>query len=720
MSRFSVSVLAINPVQYDFPDGLISTVPLLKEQEPFYSPTFFLIPEETASENYFTPLGKCKSKGKRFRQDDPVSQQSLFAGSSSSADKIDGYRKSFTKEKPGSNLLRYKGPDIWDLIFPLLQPPIDGRFVDVLDLPPRCNPYAYQWEGIKFLVEREKALLGDDMGTGKTVQSALACRLLFQRGAIKKALILCPLSVLAQWDRELERWAPSLQTTVVRGLPSYREVCWRTPAHIWITTYDTLRQDIDHLAEKNRCQFDLVILDEAQKIKNPSSGVSQAVRRLDAQYRWALSGTPIENDISDLRSIFSFLKPGLFSGHTISANHASEIIAPYFLRRRREDVLEDLPDKEEFKTWLRLKEEQQKTYNDMERERVVKLHEKGAEITAQNILSLINELKKICNRDPVTNASAKLDWLRENIPDICESGDKVLIFSQYKGNQFGGTKWLAEELAAFGSLNYSEATTDRQRQEMLHQFENNPEKCIFLGHPKTAGLGLNQLVVANYVVHFDHWWNPAVAEQATARVHRPNQTKKVFVYHLWVEDTIENLILEKTLAKKQLYDEVIDSLSTEASKELLFDIYDGLLVKYGFEPRLKKDHEQKRAPQGDYGSPRQFEELISRLFSKMGFHTRVTPSSRDGGVDVIASREIGGGSVEKIAIQCKQQANPVGSPVLRDLLGVLGADSTYSSGIVVTNATASRDALDMIRENGRLQIIIGEDLNHLLHEYNVR
>ncbi|MBI2440941.1 MAG: restriction endonuclease [Lentisphaerae bacterium] len=681
----------------------------------------------TVSGNLFQPLGKHQVGGKNYRQPSPA-QLTLFSDfgvENHKTNKIDGYRKSFTETRADRNHLSRKGVDLWDLLLPLLQPPIDHAFVDILDLPPRCAPYPYQWEGIKFLVERSAALLGDDMGTGKTVQSILACRLLFQRGLVQKCLVVCPLSVLAQWDKELEKWAPCLRTTVVRGSVEHRQVCWTMPAHVWLTTYETLRQDMDFLLGNRYSSFELAIVDETQRIKTRSAGISQAVRQLATKYRWALTGTPIENRIAELASIFAFLSPGLFPTHEVLPEYAKKLIEPFFLRRRKEDVLKDLPAKEEFPIWLRLGERQQETYEQMERERVVELHKQGTAISAQSIVTLIGELKKICNRDPVSGDSAKLEWLVENIPDVLEAGDKVLIFTQYRQQQFGGTEWLEKELQEYGPLNYGHADTDNKRESLLHAFETNPANRVFLGHPRTAGLGLNQLVAANYVVHFDHWWNPAVTNQATARAHRPNQTKKVFVYHLWVEDTIEELVLQKTLAKQRLYDEVIDSLSSGISEELLFEIYDDLLVKHGFKPLHLGDRPKANRSGKDLefalesvGSPRDFELLVGRLFQAMGFSTRVTQYSKDGGIDVIASREVGL-SVEKNAVQCKFQRTPIGRPALQQLLGVVASDSTFTRGILVTNADASRDAVELARQNGRLQIITGHELEGLLKKYRI-
>ncbi|MBN2563621.1 MAG: restriction endonuclease [Phycisphaerae bacterium] len=597
------------------------------------------------------------------------------------------------------------------------------EFLDVLDLPPRCNPYPYQWEGIKFLVEREGALLGDDMGTGKTVQSILAMRLLFQRGTIGSALVVCPLSVLPHWDREMERWSADLQVTVVRGSRDRRKYCWYYSAHVWLTTYDTLRQDMAVAENALANKFDLVILDEAQRIKNPGAGITRAARQLTARYRWALSGTPIENNLDELVSIFAYLRPGLLKYDGLTPAAAKDAIRPYFLRRRKADVLKDLPEKHDFTVYLRFEEAQMQTYHTMERERVLHLHEQGETITASNILILITELKKICNRDRITGESAKLTWLLENLEDIVARGDKALIFTQYAQEEFGGADWLESELAQFGALNYGRATSDSRRQALLHSFKTDGAKSVFIGNPRTAGVGINDLVAANYVVHFDHWWNPATTNQATDRAHRPGQTKDVFVYHLWVEDTIEQIIQRKLEEKQLLYDMVIDSLSSEVRDGMLFDIYDDLLAKYGIqsthrkpEPKPETAAPTEKGP--GYGSPRDFEALIAMLFEKMGYHTRLTPASSDRGVDVIAVREAGL-SYEKIAVQCKLVSTPVGRPVLQQLLGVLSADPSYTRGVVVTNARMSREAAAYLRENGRLAALEGHDLEQLLQKHGL-
>jgi len=330
-----------------------------------------------------------------------------------------------------------------------------------------------------------------------------------------------------------------------------------------------------------------VVLDEAQRIKNASTATAKAVKRVEAGRRWGLTGTPLENRLEEVRAICYYIRPDLLKRANMTPQTVKRLIEPYLLRRRKEEVLKELPPKEEFEVWLQMGVAQRAAYDEMEKKHVLALSKQDV-ITANNILTLILELKKICNRDPRSGDSIKGEWLRENLDDIVNAGNKALVFTQFRQPQFGGSEWIQDELGAYRPMNYSEAGTDRLRDEFLEAFESDPARKVFIGHPRTAGLGLNQLVAANYVIHFDHWWNPAITNQATARAHRPRQTKRVFVYHLWVEGTIEEMILDKLRKKQALFDETIDSLTTLASEEMLFEVYDELLRKYGIKSVAKR------------------------------------------------------------------------------------------------------------------------------------
>ena len=494
-----------------------------------------------------------------------------------------GNRKSFEQERGRVT----RGLSVWDLLLPLLQRPINLDLGTVVDLPSPL--WAHQAEGVEFLTQRQAALLGDDMGTGKTIQASVALRLLFQTGKIRTALIVCPLSVIPNWDKELAKWAGNLSVTVVRGDKEHRKICWRQAAHIWLATYDTLRNDIDHVPVSRKGGFDLVVLDEAQRVKNWSAGVTRAVRTLRATYRWGLTGTPLENNTDELWTILNVLKPDISQGPLDWSEGIRSVLRSMFLRRRK-DVLKNLPPLVQSPVWLRLEDEQRKSYNELEQRGVLELHAKGESITAQIIIVLLNKLKQVCNRCPRSKESSKLVWLRDSLEDIAAEGDKVLVFSQYTDERFAGADWLEKELKDFGALNYSNAASDKQRKSLLAAFKEKPEHTVFVGHPKTAGLGLNELVVANYVVHFDHWWNPAVMNQATARAHRPGQTKTVFAYDLWVQDTYEEIICNLLEKKQGLYNEVVDSMSVERKPEenLAFAVADTLFAKYGLKPASRK------------------------------------------------------------------------------------------------------------------------------------
>lgn len=471
--------------------------------------------------------------------------------------------------------------DIWNLLLPVLQKPINLNLGIAVELP--ITLYAYQTAGVEFLLENNEVLLGDDMGTGKTVQTSVAMRMLFQMGKVRSALIVCPLSVIPNWARELAKLADNLTVTVVRGDKDRRISAWRQPTHVWLTTFDTLRNDLMDVIRLRRGQFDLIAVDEAQRIKNASSGVAKAIRTLRAERHWGLTGTPLENHLEDVFALFEFIKPGLFEPRNYWPQEVQEIIKPYFLRRRKVDVLKDLPTLVQHPRWLQLDEEQRKSYDELEERGVLELHERGEALTAQSVIVLLNRLKQVCNRCPRTGESSKLEWVRESLEKVAAEGDKALIFSQYKADNLPGTFWLEKELAEFGPLNYSSASSDAKRRELLAQFKDDPTKKVFLGHPKTAGLGLNELVAANYVIHFDHWWNPAVMNQATARAHRPGQTKTVFAYDLWIEETYEQAIFEILKEKQGLYDEIIDSISNRREQEgsLAFQMADRLFAKYG-------------------------------------------------------------------------------------------------------------------------------------------
>jgi superfamily II DNA or RNA helicase len=669
----------------------------------------------------FRPLGAPRSGGKCY-SNQPA--ESLFPDVNPMTPHVgrhQGFRQAFREARPGGRVDPSRFMSIWDRILPILEPPLNFDLPRTLDLPAPLRPY--QVDGVKFLLENGAALLGDDMGTGKTVQATVALRVLFQTARISSALIVCPLSVLRHWDLHLEKWAPLISPNVVRGSKERRQGIWSIPAHVWITTFDTLRQDIDFiLDEKGSDAFDLVVLDEVQRIKNPGTGYSKAVKRLNPAWRWGFSGTPIENSVDDLVSIFGFLKPELFfrrSGY-VSPVEARNSIRPYFLRRRKEDVLKDLPQKTISEEWLPLEGQQREAYDKAEQEGIVYLKRLGHEVTVQHVLALMTHLKQVCNIDEKSGESAKATWLEDFMEEIVESEtkDKAIVFSQFLKC---GVDWLAEKFQEHQPLKYIGAMSDLQRERVLCEFKDQGDRRLFL-MTRAGGVGIN-LTMANYVVHFDHWWNPATVRQAEDRVHRIGQEKKVFVYHLWTENTVEERVYRKLQDKQRLYDEVIDALSnvggTGLSEDELFEIF-GLQnpKKKGRGQDSDKNPDQSKTIDVSALSPDGFEGLIADLYSKMGYGVRKTPHSRDKGIDVIATRQsLSVAGVEKVAIQCKKYEAPVGEPVARNLLGAISADPSFTRGVIVTNSIFSADCKSFCHKNGRIELIDGKLLDKLLRQF---
>lgn len=648
----------------------------------------------------------CHIIGKHFAQR-PNGQRTLPQTDKEGWIKYEPKRKRIPLPRPKSDFL-------WDTILLLLQPPLDLALSRIVDLPHKLYPF--QIPGIKFLAEtRPGALLGDDMGLGKTIQAIVALRLLFQTGTIRRALVICPRSILPQWEKELEKWAPLLRVATVYGPAYERRGYWHGESHIYLTTYGTMRQDIDEIVKCFRddpgSRFDVVVLDEISTIKNPSSKQSQAAKALPKRRGWGLSGTPLENRPDDVIAEFGFLHPKLFAGATNpSPREVRDRIQPYFMRRRKQEVLKDLLPITYTERWMELTREQRDAYDSAYETGVVDLKEKREQVTVTHVLALLTKLKQICNVDPRTRTSAKIEWLHENLEQMTQDNDKMLIFSQWLGS---GVDEIYEHLPKHQTLKYIGKMSTSQREAAKGQFSEDPEKKTLLLTYGAGKHGLN-LQAANYVVLFDHWWNPATAQQAVDRTHRIGQTNKVFVYDLWVENTIEERIYQILERKRQLFGEVIDSLavrgvsSTGLSEEELFGLFD--LTP----PRREREKKEPAVDDLLRLSPGRFEELTAEIYRKRGYNARVTPSTRDEGIDVVAYKE-DALNPECIAIQCKNHAAPVGRPDAQKLLGA-ATDPKYSQAILVATAGFTEDCREFARKQGRLKLVDGDYICSLISD----
>ncbi len=328
--------------------------------------------------------------------------------------------------------------------------------------------------------------------------------------------------------------------------------------------------------------WDLVVLDEAQKIKNPGTALSWTCKKLRRRRQWALTGTPLENCVDDLVSILTFVQPdSLPRGGAFNHWQTRELLSQVQLRRRKVDVLPELPPKLFSHVVLPLTRAQRVNYDRAELEGVVELRALGESIQVTNVLGLIHRLKQICNFCPATGQSSKMDDLRDRVEWLSSQGHKGLVFSQFTNTEYGARR-IAGELGDRVPV-YAGDLSDAQRQIVLTDFRAQPDIPALVLSIRAGGQGLN-LQEASYVFHFDRWWNPSLERQAEARSHRIGQRSAVNVYTYTCENTIEERI-EQILASKQLlFDELVDGVSLDLSRSLTPEELFGL---FGLKPPIR-------------------------------------------------------------------------------------------------------------------------------------
>ncbi|EPR37329.1 SNF2-related protein [Desulfovibrio sp. X2] len=460
----------------------------------------------------------------------------------------------------------------------------------------------YQEQGLSYLnFLREYGfggILADEMGLGKTVQTLSFLQYLRESKMEGPSLIIVPTSVMPNWERECQKFVPELKSLVIYG--ARRENLFKQVAEsdIVITTYALLRRDLDEL---EKFEFNALILDEAQNIKNPNTITARSVRHLNAKMRLCLSGTPIENNLFELWSLFEFLMPGfLGSQHSFQRGIVKPIkdgdeetltylrqrVKPFILRRTKSEVAKDLPPKVESVHYCALADEQLELYAALAKklkEQVMRdVDEKGMAKSQMSILDALLKLRQICCHPRLlkldmpgvsTNLpSGKFDAFKDLVTDIIEEGHKVLVFSQFVQMLHIIRSWLQINKVPFAYLD----GTSKDRFDQVDMFNNDPSIPIFLISLKAGGTGLN-LTSADYVIHYDPWWNPAVESQATDRTHRIGQTRQVFSYKMICQNTVEEKILKLQDQKRGIADAIIpgqDSWKslTRDDLEMLFEI----------------------------------------------------------------------------------------------------------------------------------------------------
>jgi superfamily II DNA or RNA helicase len=429
--------------------------------------------------------------------------------------------------------------------------------------------YGVRW--LDYLCENGMgACLADEMGLGKTIQVIALLRACAARGDKGPCLILCPKSVVYNWAAELDRFAPSLSYIVHYG--AERDIEEVSAANdtikIVLSTYATLRRDIEQFLT---VEFFYVILDESQNIKNLTSQTTSAVLSLKAKHRLAMSGTPIENNLQDLYSLFRFLNPSFFgSPHNFTAKYLRPIqedededalaglkarIYPFILRRLKRDVLKDLPAKTEETAYIDLDDAQLSIYNRRRLEYKNMIHgiiTKG-ELAKSSlfIFKALSELRRLASvpeaEGEYAGPSAKRNYLVEQITNLAENGHKCLVFANF----LAGVEMVSGDLAERGIVNLTMTGATGNRQALVRSFQSDPDIKAFIMTLKTGGTGIN-LTAADYIFIMDPWWNSAAESQAIDRSHRIGQTNPVFCYRLIARNTIEERILELQKQKSAL------------------------------------------------------------------------------------------------------------------------------------------------------------------------
>jgi non-specific serine/threonine protein kinase len=441
------------------------------------------------------------------------------------------------------------------------------------------RPYqvsGYQW--LNYLNEvKWGGILADDMGLGKTVQ-ALSFLLHYKNVNGKlQALVVCPTTLIYNWENEIKKFTPSLSYYIHHGATRSRDKEKFQQADIVITTYGTLRSDIKMLLH---FRFDYVVLDESQAIKNPASKVTRAASLINAANRLCLSGTPLQNNTFDIYAQMNFLNPGMLGsmeyfrqefaipidkfGEQERKDHLKKILYPFILRRTKEQVAKDLPEKTETILYCEMEEEQRSIYdayrNDYRNQILGTIESQGIQKSQLTILQGLMKLRQICDSPAILNESEKFEnhsiKLDELGREITENiGDhKALIFSQF----LGMLALIKEKLNQLGVkyVYFDGSTSAPDREKAIQSFQNDSSVRVFLISLKAGGLGLN-LTAADYVYIVDPWWNPAVEQQAIDRTHRIGQDKNIFAYRMICKDTIEDKIIQLQEKKRALAKDLI-------------------------------------------------------------------------------------------------------------------------------------------------------------------
>ena len=535
----------------------------------------------------------------------PESDEGLKSIAAPKPRPTDPEKKRPTRIRPPSDALSLE-----DRLFYVLQPPLES-WLKGQELIMPFEPFPYQYEGIAWLFAQKSALLADEMGLGKTMQTITALRLLLRAGQARRILLVCPKPLIPNWQREFKLWAEELPVTTVEGNGSRRRALWQIPGSIiLLANYELVVRDfaemqrelsvedpvsrdgLGRVVKRRRRpksndshspldsqlstlpQFDLVVLDEAQRIKNRESTTATVIRDVPRKRSLCLTGTPIENRPEELSSLFEFMGVIPPAGNP-DIRRLAKLSEEYILRRTKDLVMTDLPPRLDRDEIIELAPAQKVAYEQAERDGVMHLNDMGDQISIQNVFELVLRLKQIANADPLTGESAKCDRLVADMEEIAASGGKAILFSQWTKT----IDWLADRTRDYGCLVYHGGVPTSKREPILDRFKNDPDSHLLLMSYGTGAVGLN-LQFAGYVFLYDRWWNPAVEDQAINRAHRIGATaSQIIVSKFICAGTIEERIDLVLKQKRELFQRVLgdgdndnSSLSLTASE--IFGLFD--------------------------------------------------------------------------------------------------------------------------------------------------
>ena len=442
------------------------------------------------------------------------------------------------------------------------QPWLGHRFKkNILSKPYKTDNYLnkdlvlkdYQIEGVKWLIAEDGRIMADDMGLGKTLQSIAAATKLIVDKKINNVLVICPSSLVRNWCDEITKWAPDFSTLSITNTGKEKNEIWSKlygHSHFIVTNYEQIRDIPKILLDE---EIDLIISDEAHKLRKKSSKISIAIQRLKYKKFWALTGTPIENNTTDVFNLLKIINPkkniGSIKDHSNISLRA--FLRKHILRRLKSNVLSELKDFSELKHFIPLSGKQQENYEDLYKELCLAEDEYK--------LSIFGKLKSICDYDKASGESSKLDFIEDLIEKIDQRNEKSIVFSFSLDPLYALKKRLDKTYKKDFSILFTGALTRDERNDAIHKFKTSSKCVTLLCSGKIGGEGLN-LTEANHAIFLNEWWNPSNNNQARDRIIRIGQNKEAFIHHIYTQDTIESRVIKILKSKKEITLDVIGKL----------------------------------------------------------------------------------------------------------------------------------------------------------------